>query len=59
MIKILLSCPEGLTVMAQPENPTVHQKKLKFSRLKQLLNVAVNSKGYGRRPLISSVEPHV
>ena len=31
------------------------QKKLKFSRLKQLLNVTVNSKGYGRRPLISSV----
>lgn len=57
LIKILLSCPEGLTVMAQGrKNPTVHKTKLKFSRFKHPLNAIVSSTGCGMRLLISCVD---
>ena len=63
LIKILLSCPEGLTITAQgrkkkkerKKEPLFTRKKLRFSRFKQLLNPTVNSTSFGMRPLTSCV----
>lgn len=56
LIKILLRCPEELRMTAQGrENPLFTGKKLKLSRLKQLLNIRGHCIGFGMRPIIGCV----